>query len=156
MFAGDGASGGDGGLEDGMQQGMAACLVGLEDRQVDVAVADVAAARDEGAVVRGQLGHPGEILGDPRPRDDGIDDVVGAGRLGHEERLLPGRDELGPGCRREDEDVQGAQRREERGELLDILLHPVRLHAFEHDDQVGHRRRLDLFGDAQVEPGAAR
>ena len=35
-------------------------------------------------------------------------------------------------------------------------FHPVRLHPFEHDDQVGHRRRLDLFGDAEVEPGAAR
>ena len=59
VLSGDGAPGGDGGLEDGMQQRMAAFLVGLEDRQMDVAVADVAAARDEGAVVRRPARPPG-------------------------------------------------------------------------------------------------
>ena len=155
MFTGDGASGADRRLEDGVQQRMAAVLIGLEDRQVDVAVANVAASGDEGTVDRGQLGHSGEIFGDTRPRDDGVDDVVRARGLGHEERLLPGRDELRPRCRGEHEDVEGAERREERGELLNVLFHPFGVHAFEHDDEIGRRRRPYLFGDAQVEPGAA-
>ena len=44
-------------------------VVGLEDRDVDVAVADVAAPGDEGPVLLRQLGHLGQVVGDGGPRD---------------------------------------------------------------------------------------
>ena len=55
VLARDGAPDGQRQLEARVHEGVAPLRVGLEDREVDVAVADVAAARDEGAVLLRQL-----------------------------------------------------------------------------------------------------
>ena len=95
--------------------------VGLEDRQVHVAVAGVAAAGDQRAGGRGQLVDPAEVGGDGGPGDDHVDDVVGAGGLGRPERLLAGLDELGPGVGGQHVDVERAQLGQQDGQLLDVL-----------------------------------
>ena len=64
---------------------------GWKTREVDVAVAHVAAPADERLVRGRQLGHLGQVVGDGRAGDDRVDDVVGARRLGHEEQPLPRR-----------------------------------------------------------------
>ncbi len=63
---------------------------------------------------RRQLGHLGQVLGDGRPGDDRVDDVVGAGGLGHEEEAFPCLDEVGARLRREDVHVDGTEVAEQR------------------------------------------
>ena len=41
-----------------------------------------------------ERGHPVHEVGDLGPGNDDVDDVVGAARLGHPERLLTGLDQL--------------------------------------------------------------
>ncbi len=72
----------------------------LEHREVDVAVARVAAADDERAVPLRELRHRGHVLRDRRARHDHVEDVVGAGGLRGPERLLARLDELGARGRR--------------------------------------------------------
>ena len=67
--------------------------VGQVHRQVDVAVADVAAPRDERPVGVGERGDGGEVVRDRGARHDDVDDLVGAGGLGHVEGALPRLDE---------------------------------------------------------------
>ena len=71
-------------------------VVGLENRDVHVAVADVATPRDESPVLLCQLGHAGQVVGNARPREDGIDQVVAPGRLADEERPLASGNEPSP------------------------------------------------------------
>ena len=77
MLARYGPAGVDRRPQDLAFEGMPLLRIGLEHGEVHVAVADVPAARDEGAVLAGQLGHPGQVVGDGGARDDGIDDVIG-------------------------------------------------------------------------------
>ena len=125
--------------------------VGLEHRQVDVAVAGVAAARDPRARGPGDLGHLGQVLGDRRPGHHHVEDVVGVVGLGHPERLLPGVDEGGAGGGGQDVDVHGPGLTQHVGHQGDVLLHPLGGAALDHDHQVGQRRVLDLARDAEVE-----
>ena len=90
VLARDGATGVHRDPEDLTGERLALLDVGLEDGEVDVAVAHVAAPADERLVRRRQLGDLGQVVGDGGPGDDGVDDVVGARRLGHEEQPLPG------------------------------------------------------------------
>ena len=141
------------GGQDGADEGRSAVVVGLEDRQVDVAVADVPAAGHQRVVVGRQPGHRGEVVGDGRAGHDGVDDVVGAGGLGDEERLLPGRDQLRAGRWRQHVDVERAEPAEQGGDGLGVGVEPVVVRAFEDDDEVGERGRLRRLGHAEVEPG---
>ena len=69
VLARDGTPDAQGQLEAGVHEGVPPLVVGLEDRDVDVAVADVAAPRDEGAVLLRQHGHLGQVVGDGGPRE---------------------------------------------------------------------------------------
>ena len=102
----------------------------------------------------GQLGHRGQIGGDGGPRDDGVDDVVAAGRLADEEGPLSGRDQLVPAsvaARR----PRATELFQQGGHGLDVFVDPVGVGALEDDDEVGQGASLDLFGDAEIEVGAA-
>ena len=153
MLARYGAPGVDRRPQDLAFEGFPLLLVGLEHGEVHVAVADVPAARDEGAVLACQLGHPCQVVGDGGAGDDGIDDVVGPRGLRHEEQSLPGHDEVRAGVRRQDVDVDGIEGFEQCAQLLDILLEPDGRRLLEHDDEIGLRRILDGVGNAEVESG---
>ena len=71
-----------------MHQRMAPVVVGLEDRDVHVAVSDMTAAGDECSVVLGEHCDLGQVVGDGRPWDHGVDEIVAPGRLTDEERSL--------------------------------------------------------------------
>ena len=125
--------------------------VGLEHGQVHVAVAHVPAAQDEGSVLGRQLGHPGQVVGDGGPGDDGVEDVVRAGGLGHEEKPLPGRDQFRTGMRGQHVDLDRPEIRQQRPQSFDVLVQPAGRRLLQDDDQVGLRRLLHLVGDAEVE-----
>ncbi len=126
VFARYGAAGVDRRPQDLAFECVPLLRVGLEHAEVHVAVADVAAARDEGAVLARQLGHPCQVVGDGGTGDDGIDDVVGPRGLRHEEQPLPGHDEVRAGVRRQDVDVDGIEGFEQCPQLLDVFLEPDR------------------------------
>ena len=54
---------------------------------------------------------------------------------------------------REDVDVERPELVEQGAEAFDVLIDPIGLHALQDDDEVGQGPRLDLLGDAQVDPG---
>ena len=116
----------------------------LEHREVDVAVARVAAADDERSVPLRELRHRGHVLRDRRARHDHVDDVVGACRLRGPERLLARLDELGARGRRQHVHVEGAERAEQLGQLRGVLLEPVVVPVFQHHHEVRERLFLDL------------
>ena len=94
VLAGDGTAQPDAGGQDVVDELASHRRVGLEHRQVDVAVPGVAAPDHQRSGGRGQVGHRRQEGGDGGPGHDHVDDVVGAGRLRRPEGLLPGRDQV--------------------------------------------------------------
>ena len=151
MLARDGAAERHARLEQPAQHLVALLGVGLEHREVHVAVAGVAAPGDQRPVRLPELGDLGHELGDGRARHDDVDDVVGVVRLRDPERLLARVDELHRGLRRQHVHVERAQLGELLAERLHVLVEPVRVLVLHHHDEVGERAVLDLGRDAEVE-----
>ena len=156
VLARDGAAEAHGRGQDVVEEPMADHGVGLEDREVDVAVADVPTADHQRAGRRGQLGDVGQVGRDRGPGHHRVDDVVGAGRLGRPERLLPGRDEVVAGVVGQHVDVERAELGELVGDRRGVLLDPVVVVVLEDDDQVGERRLADGVRDPEVDAGVGR
>ena len=104
---------------------------------MDVPVAHVPAAGHQRAVALGHLGGGGQKGGDGGPGDDHVDDVVGPGRLGHEEGLLPGADQLSGGLGGQDVDLHGPQLDQQLGQAGHVLVEPVLVGVLQDDDQIG-------------------
>ncbi len=155
VLTGDGASGADGGLEDGMQQRMAA----LARRAGRSTGGRCRRRRGRSPVMRAPWSAASSAT---RARYSGMPargmtaSTMSSAPAALATKNAFSRAEMScaPAVAGRTKTSRAPSVGEERGELLDVVLHPVRLHAFEHDDQIGHRRRPGLFGDAQVEPGA--
>ena len=147
----DGAARFHGDPEDLTGQLLALLDIRLEDGEVDIAVAHVAAPAHEGLVCRRQLGDLGQVVGDGGAGDHGVDDVVGARRLGHEKEALSRGDQRGARLRRQDVDVDRAEVAEQCAQLFHVLVEAGLRRLLQHHDEVRQRPLLHVFGDAEVE-----
>src|SRR5918994_2620514 len=114
-------------LEQPAQHLVALLGVGLEHREVDVAVAGVTAPGDQRLIGLPELGDLGHELRYGGARNHDVDDVVGVVRLGDPERLLAGVDELHRGLGRQHVHVERAELGELLAEGLHVLVEPARL-----------------------------
>ena len=119
---------------------------------MDVAVAGVTGRAHEGTVLRRDEAHRPQVLRDRSPRYDHVDDVVRAERLHDPERLLPRLEQQRAGARRQHEHVDRTELAGQLRQRGGVFLEASFVVFFEHHDQVGARRFLDLGRDAEVEP----
>ena len=91
------------------------------------------------------------VLRDGGPGHHQVHDVVRPVRLGHEERLLPGADELGGRLGRQHVDLHGAELDQQLTQRRHVLVEARLVGALEDDDEVGERLVAHRLGDAEVQ-----